>query len=231
MTRRADRLFRLVAELRGRRLAVTARDLAAALEVSPRTVYRDVQALMASGVPVAGEAGVGYRLDPGYALPPVMFTREEVLALLVGGRMVAAFTDPDLGSAARSAEAKIRAILDDAALKMAERQPYRVPVLKADAALRDRHRAIRAAAESRRKLELGYRDADGRDSRRVVWPLGLMAWTGRWTLLAWCETRGDYRNFRFDRIEDLAETGEDFPDRPDRSLAGYMARVERAGYD
>ncbi len=223
--RRADRLFELVTLLRGRRFAVTGRALAEALEVSLRTVYRDVADLQAQGVPIEGEAGVGYRLASSYDLPPVMFDREEVLALLVGGRLVQAATDPALAAASRRAEAKIRAILDDAALARADALPYRAPVIPADAPVRERHGIIREACEARRKLSLAYRDAGGAPSRRVVWPLGLIAWTGRWTLLAWCETREDYRNFRFDRIETLDVLEAEFPQLPDRSLAHYLAHL------
>lgn len=223
MSRRADRLFRLVAELRGRRLAVRGHELAEALEVSLRTVYRDIADLMASGVPIEGEAGVGYRLDPGFELPPVMFTRDEVQALIVGGQMVQAFTDPGLAAAAQSAETKIRAILDDTALRMVETQPYNVPVMPGDDDLRRRHGIIRTATESRRKLRLDYADKEGTPSLRTVWPLGIFGWTGRWTLLAWCESRDDYRNFRFDRVRDLAMLEETYPVRADRSTAHYMA--------
>ncbi|MEM6439153.1 MAG: YafY family protein [Pseudomonadota bacterium] len=223
--RRAERLFRLVSELRGRRLAVTAADLAGALEVSTRTVYRDVAALQASGVPVEGEAGVGYVLDSGYELPPVMFDREEVLALLVGGQMVRSFTDPALAEAAASAEAKIRAVLDDRALAAAEAIPYRAPYWEGDAGTREVHRVLREAAEGRRKLAIAYVDAAGAASRRVVHPLGLMAWRRVWTLLGWCELRDGYRNFRMDRIEAVETLEAGFETGPERSLQHYLEKV------
>ena len=158
-----------------------------------------------------------------------MFSREEILALLVGGQMVRAFTDPVLGRAALSADSKIRAILDDAALAMLERQPYRIPLLNSDSAKRDRHQTIREAAEAQRKLSFTYSDLNGKTTLRTVWPLGLIGWTGRWTLLAWCETREDYRNFRFDRMSDLAVSSDAFPDRPDRSLEGYLSQLSMDG--
>ncbi|WP_239031842.1 helix-turn-helix transcriptional regulator [Paroceanicella profunda] len=225
MSRRADRLFRLVQELRGRRLAVTAAQLATALEVSERTIYRDIADLMASGVPIDGAAGVGYRLSPGYDLPPVRFTRAEVQALLVGGQMVRAFTDPGLGGAAASAEAKIRAILDDDARALAERQPYCVPQLARNDADRARHQRLREACEARRKLACRYHALDGTETRRVIWPLGLIGWTGVWTLAAWCELRDDFRTFRFDRLLSLEPTGETFPDTPSRNLAAFLANL------
>ena len=225
MSRRADRLFRLVAEMRGRRLAVTAGQLASALAVSPRTLYRDIRDLMASGVPIEGEAGVGYLLDPSFELPPIMFTREETLALLVGLQMTQAFTDPGLGEAARGAEVKIRAILDQPALSMLERQPYRIPITPGGDILRARHQVIREATDARHKLRFSYTDSAGAQSSRTVWPLGLIGWTGRWTLAAWCETRADYRNFRFDRIGTLEALETRYPDRSDRCLKHFLSQV------
>jgi len=226
MSRRADRLFRLVAELRGRRLAVTARELAHALEVSKRTIYRDIQDLAASGVPIEGEAGVGYLLDPAYDLPPVMFTLTEVQALLAGNRMVQAFTDPGLAAAATSAEVKLRAILNDTAKVFVDKQPYRVPVLARDDALRLTHGQLRAAIEANRKLHLCYQDADETLSDRTVWPYGLIGWHGRWTLLAWCELRDDYRNFRVDRISRTRQLDAPIPDIPDRGLAAFLKKLD-----
>ncbi|MEO0682019.1 MAG: YafY family protein [Pseudomonadota bacterium] len=223
--RRAERLFQLVSLLRGRRLAVTAEALAEALEVSTRTVYRDVAALQASGVPVEGEAGVGYVLAAGYELPPVMFDRDEVLALLVGNQMVRSFTDPGLAEAAARAEAKIRSILDDRGLAAADAVPYRAPFWEGDAPMREVHRRLREAAEGRRKLALSYVDGEGAASRRVVHPLCLMAWRRVWTLLAWCELREGYRNFRMDRIDAVEALDERFETAPDRSLQHYLERV------
>ncbi len=225
--RKAERLFRIVELLRGRRTAVTAQSLAETLEVSLRTVYRDIAALQLSGVPVEGEAGVGYRLSSAFHLPPVMFDRDEVQALLVGARLTQAFTDPDLGRAARSAEVKIRAILDESAKARAERQPYRAPIMAGDDVARRRHGVIRKATEAKAKLALSYRDESDRASRRVVWPLGLICWTrGVWTLCAWCELRDDYRNFRFDRIEQIETLPERYEERRDRSLAHYLAQFD-----
>lgn len=226
MSGKAERLFRLVTLLRGRRLAVTAEALAGMLEVSPRTIYRDIAALAASGVPIEGEAGVGYRLPRHFDLPPVMFDREEVLALIVGGQMVQALTDPGLADAARRAEAKVRAILDDRAQARLDSQPYRFPLLDSDEALRETHARLRGACERREKLSLDYHDEAGQATRRTVWPLGMIGWTGVWTLLAWCELRQAYRNFRFDRIAALDETGEVFPVRGDRCFEHYIATLD-----
>ncbi|MEM8752265.1 MAG: HTH domain-containing protein, partial [Pseudomonadota bacterium] len=140
--RRAERLFRLIEVLRGRRLAVTAQALADLLEVSQRTIYRDVAALQASGAPIDGEAGVGYRLDPHYHMPPLMFDGDEVQALLAGLRMARAFTDDELAAASERAEEKLRAALDDEGLRRADRSPYFAPLYEWEPARRALHLTI-----------------------------------------------------------------------------------------
>lgn len=220
--RKATRLFELLTLLRGRRTAITAEALAEALEVSVRTVYRDVAALQLSGVPVDGEAGVGYWLRPGFHLPPLMFDADELQALLVGGQMVRAFTDPELGDAAARARAKIMAILTDDLKAKAASQPYVVPVRARDNELRATHGQLRKACEEKRKLQIGYTDEKSQHTERIIWPLGLVGWGEVWTLLAWCELRGAYRNFRFDRIASLRNTGETYPEHPSRNLNHYL---------
>lgn len=225
--RKATRLFEILTLLRGRRTAVTAESLAQDLEVSVRTVYRDVAGLQASGVPIDGEAGVGYWLRPGFHMPPLMFDAEELLALLVGGQMVEAFTDPELGEAAIRARNKILAILPDDLSARASAQPYRVPVRERDNELRARHGILRRASETRQKLKVMYTDKEGGATQRTIWPMGLMGWGDVWTLLAWCELRQDYRNFRFDRMGAVTQTGETFPAHPERSLAHYLESMDR----
>ncbi len=219
---KADRLFQLVTLLRGRRTATTAQTIAKQMGVSVRTVYRDIQALAASGVVVEGEAGVGYALQAQSHLPPLMFSAEEVLALMLGSRMVRAFTDPDLALAAHRAEQKIRAVLPEPLKQLAARQPYRIPVLQKDQDLRVRHGHIRIACEQQCKLAMHYSDEAGQLTQRTVWPLGMMGLHGRWMLLAWCETRQDYRTFRFDRIQTLHMLDAHFQTTPTRNLAHYF---------
>lgn len=218
---KAERLFNLVNLLKGRRTAVTARDLSRALGVSERTIYRDVGALAASGIPVSGDAGVGYMLAPRTHLPPLMFSPEEAVAIAIGLKLVRAFTDPDLADAATSAEQRVRAVLTDAIKADLERLPYRVPVLERYAEDRARHARVRQAALSFEKLEIAYRDEAGNPSNRIIWPLALMSWGAVWTILAWCETRQAYRNFRLDRIETLAETGERFETTETINISHY----------
>lgn len=209
--RRAERLFRLIEILRGRRLAVTAQTLAEALEVSPRTIYRDVAALQTSGAPIEGEAGVGYRLDPGYHMPPLMFDGDEVQALLAGLRMARAFTDDELAHAATRAEEKLRAALDDDGLRRADRSPYFAPLYGSAPMRRALHLKIRKACEGRRKIRISYRDEKGAATDRVIHPFALLRWQAVWTLVAWCELRVADRHFRLDRIASAEMLEERFP--------------------
>lgn len=218
---KAERLFNLVNLLKGRRTAVTARALADILNVSERTVYRDIGALAAQGVPVSGDAGVGYLLAPHTHLPPLMFSPEEAIAISIGLKFVRAFTDPDLASAATTAEQRVKAVLPDGVKADLERLPYRIPVLESGAAERERHQRVRRAAAQNLKLRIDYRDEQGNPSDRVIWPLALVGWGDHWTILAWCETRVAYRNFRLDRIVDLSETGETFQTTETINVAHY----------
>ena len=204
--RRADRLFRIVEILRGGRVT-TARRLAERMEVSPRTIYRDMADLMASGVPVEGEAGTGYVMRAGYDLPPLMFTREEVVALVAGARLVRAWGGVGMAQAASEAMGKIGAVLPDASRACADRtaiHAFRMPDL--DAATRGRLDRLERAADASIRVSFGYSDGAGAASRRTVRPLGLWFWGKVWTLVAWYELRGDFRMFRVDRIAGLARS-------------------------
>jgi predicted DNA-binding transcriptional regulator YafY len=222
---KAERLFQLVTLLRSRRTAVTAETIAGMMGVSVRTVYRDVQALSLSGIPIEGESGVGYLIRPGHHLPPLMFAPDELQALIVGSRMVQAFTDRDLAQAAQRVEHKIRSVLPDELKEHAERQPYRIPVIERDDELRETHGTLRHACELHRKVVVRYTDENRIETERIVWPLGMIGWTGCWTLLAWCELRLDYRNFRFDRFRSLQVLEEEFTPTPEISIAWYLRQV------
>jgi predicted DNA-binding transcriptional regulator YafY len=222
---KAERLFQLVTLLRSRRTAITAETIAETMGVSVRTVYRDVRALTLSGVPIEGEPGIGYLIRPGNHLPPLMFTPDELQALLVGGRMVQAFTDRDLAAAALRVEQKIKSVLSDGLKRHAERQPYRIPVMASDDGLREIHGQLRRACEQCRKTRAVYNDEKGEQSERIIWPLGMIGWTGKWMLLAWCELRGAYRNFRFDRFESLEILDENFTPTSEISIGHYLETV------
>ncbi|WP_305856548.1 helix-turn-helix transcriptional regulator [Balneatrix alpica] len=222
---KAERLLLILTLLKGRRTALTAEQLAARLEVSVRTLYRDMQALSLAGFPIEGEAGVGYRLRPGSALPPIMFDAEEALALLLGCHMVKAWSDPTLAAGALRAIDKIRAVLPEEAKQRAERTPYLVPDICQTPAQAALHQQLREACEQYRVVQVDYRDAQGQHSQRSLWPLGLVFWGQCWTLVGWCELRQDYRNFRLDRIHQLVTLTRHYPKLAEPSLAHFIAQL------
>ena len=224
--RKAERLFQLLTLLRSRRRVITARSLAECLEVSERTIYRDIQALSLSGVPIEGEAGVGYRLKPGFSLPPIMFDQQELEALLLGARMVQRWGDTELGRSASSALDKIRANLSDQQHHDHTAMPewLLVPEYSRGESARFGDQ-IRAAVKGRNILLIDYRREDGQASSRRVRPLGMVYWGSVWTFIGWCELRDDYRSFRLDRIDQLQLLEERYADDPDISLQKFLASV------
>lgn len=209
--RRADRLFQIVQYLRGGPLT-TARMLAEKLEVSERTIYRDIADLIGSGVPVEGEAGVGYVMRAGYDLPPLMFTRDELHALVAGIRMTRAFGGASLALAAENALSKIEAVLPDARTRDTQTVPiYALGATPQSDPVRVLLDQIQRTCDTRCRITFAYTDANDRVSQRTVRPLGLWFWGKVWTLVSWCELRRDYRVFRVDRIADL-HVGEAFDD-------------------
>lgn len=200
--RRADRLFQIVQIIR-RDKVVTARALAGELEVSERTVYRDIADLMASGVPIRGEAGVGYAIESGYDLPPLMFTVDEIEALVLGARMVESWCGDALASAARDAIAKIDQVVPRRLADRITGTALFVPnfgwTLPGSELLAD----LRTAIRTNHTIRIGYTDAKDDPSERIIRPLGIFFWGAVATLGAWCELRQDFRNFRLDRIESL----------------------------
>lgn len=221
--RRADRLFLIIHSLRGRRSALPARQLAETLAVSLRTIYRDVADLQLSGVPIEGEAGVGYVLRKGSDIPPLMFNAEELEALVVGTRFVRAFAGTRLAAGARSALIKIEAVLPEDLRARAQRSRIFAPGgWKTPAAMID---TLNEAIDRRHVVHLDYCDEAGSTSVREVEPLCLAFWGNSWTLGAWCRLRRDFRNFRPDRIVAVASSGECFADRPERSFEAYLRSV------
>lgn len=225
--RRADRLFQIVQHLRGGRL-LTAGVLAERLEVSPRTIYRDIADLQGSGVPVEGEAGVGYVMASGYEMPPLMFTRDEVAALVVGARLARAFGGASTARAAEEALVKIEAVLPEDLQSRAGMVAVHAMSSDISAELRARIDALEQAAEQRTRIEMAYRDETGAETARVVRPLGLWFWGKVWTLVAWCELREDFRMFRVDRMAEWTEAGT-FRAERDKSLQAFYRREECAG--
>lgn len=220
MTRRADRLLALLELLRARPVS-TATDLAATLEVSVRTVYRDIDALAATGVPVRGEAGVGYVLEAGYHLPPLNLTAEEAEALALGARVLATWSDAAVAERAASALAKIRAVLPAAgqagvdqdvlwAPRWVERHAPKVDLIE-----------LKRAAQRRRVLVIDYEALSGARTTRTVRPLSVNFFGPVWLLAAWCELADDFRCFRLDRITSMAPTGATFRDEDGKRLADF----------
>ena len=229
--RRADRLFRIVERLRRRRPAanesaagITAAALAEELEVSPRTIYRDVQDLLASGVPIQGEAGLGYVMQRGFDLPPLMFTEDEIEALVLGARIVVSRADPALAGAARDLLAKVEAALP---ARIADRVS-KAALFAPGRSARRRHRlgTLRGAVRARRKVAFAYRDRTDQPTTRTVQPLGVFYWTDVWSLGAWCELREGFRNFRVDRMQDIDVLSDAFEPQPGRTLRDFFRHYE-----
>jgi predicted DNA-binding transcriptional regulator YafY len=243
--RRADRLFRLVQLLRARRFA-TGEQLADELGVSKRTVYRDMRDLEASGVPVRGEAGVGYRLERGFELPPLTFSSEELEGLVLGARIVATWGDPELAVAVASAMTKVEAAVPEALRRVFLDTALFAAMTKVEAAVPEALRRVfldtalfapgfpsaaamvreigllRRAISERRYIHFAYTRADGAETRRDARPLGLYFW-GRW-----CELRQDYRSFRPDRMQGVTLLDASFDDSDGISLAEFVERMEEA---
>src|SRR5262245_29031292 len=222
--RRADRLFQIIQLLRRRRTTATAAAIADRLGVSERTIYRDIRDLVLAGTPIDGEAGVGYRVRPGYDLPPLMFDRDEIQALVLGARIVRQFGDPALARASDSILNKVGAVIPaDLAPLLSEARLY-VPSSIAASRSADALSIAREALTERRKLRFTYADAAGAATDRVVRPLGVFFWGRTWTLAAWCELRNDFRNFRLDRATDSTVLPEPFHDEPGKSLRDMLMR-------
>ena len=220
MTRRADRILTMLELLRGRPVS-TAADLATTLEVSIRTVYRDIDALVATGVPVRGEAGVGYILEAGYHLPPLNLTDDEAEVLALGARVLATWSDGALAGQAATALAKIRAVLPASgqtgvdqgifwAPQWVERHAPKVDLLE-----------LKRAAQRRRVLVIEYEALNGARTTRNVRPLSINFFGPVWLLAAWCELANDFRCFRLDRIGSMMPTGATFRDEEGKRLADF----------
>jgi predicted DNA-binding transcriptional regulator YafY len=219
--RRADRLFDILQSLRGGRL-VTARVLAQRLEVSERTIYRDMADLQASGVPIDGEAGVGYLLRAGFDLPPLMFSEDEIEAVAFGLRMAAAWGGERMAASANEALVKVEAVLPERlAGRLTETRLYAVPGLVMSDEDRRRLDVIHEAINARRRLAIVYANVTGEQTQRLIRPLGLYYWGRVWTLAAWCELRTAFRTFRPDRfVETAVELP--FPRERGRELSDYL---------
>ncbi len=229
MTRRADRLLALMELLRERPIN-TATDLARALEVSIRTVYRDIDTLVATGVPVRGEAGVGYTLEPGYHLPPLNLTAEEAEALALGARVLATWSDGAVAKRAATALAKIRAVLPASGQAGVDQDIFWAPQWVTRSAPNVDLLELKRAAQQRRVLRIDYETLNGTHSTRTVRPLSVTFFGPVWLLVAWCEAAGDFRCFRLDRIGAMVATGATFRDEAGKRLGDFKRmKGEQAG--
>jgi len=222
--RRADRLFQIVQILRNKRL-VTAKVLAERLDVSERTIYRDIQDLSLSGIPIEGEAGVGYMLRHSLDIPPLMFTTEEIEALVIGARMVKTWGGSELGQSAHSVLDKITAVIPDElkesieaskmfSLRFGKREDLDITL-----------DVCRKAIDKKHYLQLDYQRKDGEFSQRRIRPLGLYFWGNLWTLAGWCELREDFRNFRLDRIKAIKMENDIFIDEDGLTLSNFISKM------
>jgi predicted DNA-binding transcriptional regulator YafY len=222
--RRADRLFQIVQHLRARRLT-TAAELADLLSVSERTIYRDIRDLSLPSIPIQGEAGVGYRLDRSFELTALMFTPDEVEAVVVGLRMAQAFAGHRLSDASVTALDKVILALPKSRRAEVERSQIYVPPVNKHREVDPMREALNAAINDHAVLRLTYADDGKKQSKRNVRPLALHFWGSVWTLAAWCELRVDFRNFRLDRIHACQRTGATFSDEPGKTLADFLRAV------
>jgi predicted DNA-binding transcriptional regulator YafY len=223
--RRADRLFQIVQLIRGRRLT-TAAWLANRLEISQRSVYRDVADLQHQGVPIEGEAGVGYRLGKGFDLPPLMFSTQEAQALVAAVRIAQAWIDPALAASAQDALSRVMSVLPAPARAAAESLLVMAPPVGLEPGTQHLLQQLREAAQQRQLCHLQYRDAAEMRSERMVRPLGVFYWGKVWTLAAWCEARRDFRSFRIDRIAQLQVQAQQFVDEPGKTLADLLRHFD-----
>ncbi|HYE45333.1 MAG TPA: YafY family protein [Caulobacter sp.] len=224
--RRADRLFQIIQILRRASGPVTAQQMAEELETSKRSVYRDIAALMGQRAPIRGEAGIGYVLDAGFDMPPLMLTADEVEAAVLGAQWVASRGDPALARAAQDLVAKIAATVPEHLRPLLLDPAIRAPRNWQNAADGLDMAQLRAAIHGGRKVELSYADEQGRQSRRLVWPIAIGYRDTTRNLIAWCELRADFRNFRTDRIVEAAFLEERYPERPSILRARWRRSIE-----
>ncbi len=224
--RKADRLFQIVQILRRSSRPVTADAIAEELETSKRSVYRDIAALIGQRVPIRGEAGIGYVLDQGFDLPPLMLTADEVDAVALGAQWVAGNADPVLARAARDVLAKILAVLPDTM------QPFLLDPAARAVPSWDRPRDgidaahLRAWIRAGRTIEIDYVDEAQRSSTRTVWPLLIGYRDASRVLIGWCELRGDFRTFRLDRIASARFLDTAIPGQPSRLRAEWLRQIQ-----
>ena len=223
---RVFRLFRLLDQLRVRTQPVTARDLAELMEVSVRSVYRDIADLQSMGAPVRGEGGIGYVMERGYFLPSLGFDRDELDALALGLRLVAERTSEQLAAAANRAAAKLASAIGEDARETLLTAPLAAgPNAAGEEARKGKfYDELRDAIRHRAIVRIGYEALSGGKSVRLAWPLGLTVFDQSWLLTIWCETAGDFRHLRLDRIISMKLTGKTFRHERGKRFADDLQR-------
>jgi predicted DNA-binding transcriptional regulator YafY len=225
--RRADRLLQLIQILRRNRRPVTGDRMAAELEVSLRTIYRDISSLMVQGVPIRGEAGMGYVMGEGFDLPPLMFTAEELEALMLGLRWVSSFGDDKLQRAARDSVAKIGTVLPQGLKPYLYDSSLLVPSPFAGDASAIDESHLRTAIREERKLFLRYIDLVETETSRTIWPIALAYYDRKRLLIGWCELREAFRSFRTDRISESHALPDRYPKRRRFLMADWRKEMKR----
>lgn len=220
--RRADRLFQITQILRNKRL-VTAKQLAERLEVSERTIYRDIQDLSVSGVPIESEAGVGYMLRHSLDIPPIMFDADELEAMILGVKMITAWSGNELAKSAQSALDKIEAVIPNELQQNIQNSKLFVPTFAIPNQHKENFESLRQAINGKYQITISYQKLDGEYSKRILSPLGLYYWGKVWTLVAWCHLRSAFRVFRIDRMSHLITSKEPVVDVAGQSLDDYIA--------
>jgi len=223
--RRADRLFQIIQILRRSRGPITADKVAEELETSKRTVYRDIATLMGQRVPIRGEAGMGYVLDQGFDLPPLMLTPDEIEAAVLGAQWVIGRGDPALARAAEDLIAKIAAAVPERLRPYALEPTSRVPPAWMTEPDRVDMAQVRLAIRGGRKIHLKYRDEQERPTERLIWPITVGYMQTVRLLIGWCELRQDFRSFRTDRVEEAAFLEDRYPERPAALRAKWRASL------
>lgn len=226
---RSERLLQLLQVLRRHRRPVSGQELAREMAVSLRTLYRDIASLKAQGAEIDGEPGLGYVLKPGFVLPPLMFSSAEIEALMLGMRWVADRGDPALAAGARDAAARIAAVLPRALRRELETSALLVGTSMRRTADATTLELMRAAIRDGLKMKLAYRDKQGVTSHRVIWPFAVVYFEEARVLSAWCELRGDFRNFRADLIVRLEPLAEHSPRSPNVLLDEWRRSLQASG--
>ena len=226
MLKNTERLLKILNLLRNRRTVITAQALADKLDVSVRTIYRDIQKLDSAGIPIDGEAGVGYRILRRFELPPLMFDADEVEALILGVKMVRAWSDEGLAASANSALNKIVGVLPSELKDLESDMVLEVPNFSSEERDNPHSQKLREAIKLKQVIVVEYLSLSEELTQRRIWPLGVFFWGHVWTLVAWCKLREDYRVFRIDRLQNIVFEQDKFETTPAISLETYLRQIK-----